>query len=379
MLYSLIFLLPSVATGSLPADLERADVARLIDGAEQPACRDIVFDYEGKLHVPGPIERESLKLGPDGIRSIYTGTFRRRSDGAYAVDVYTLDKRRDRMRHDQVAILGERMESSSIHADEKKAKILVNSQGPLRFAGPGNYRSIWLADWVRKFAESPYMYDFLGYQRLDGVECLVVRFRLALDDSEPRPGQLSHTFWIDLNRGGHVVRHEDRKGDNLAGLTTVRLEKFTPGPGRVVWLPVSGRNESRVGLRSGKMAFLDEPVAYDTYDMIPVTLRFDQGLKDADFSIKAKSGDVVSDELRKAKYQFGQYMVRPKGTTKQPTDVEVKANLDRMLKDKAVLANELKASSPLREGPGWSSYWPWGLAGLAAVGIGVVYYRRRGA
>jgi len=182
-----------------------------------------------------------------------------------------------------------------------------------------------------------------------------------------------------MDRGGNVVRHEHRWGDDLVELTTVRLEKFAPTPGQVAWLPISGRKEGRLALRDNARAFLDEPVSYETYFMIPVTLRFNQGLKDSAFSVKAKSGDVVSDELRKVKYEFGQYMVRPKVTAKLPTDAEVKANLDRMLKDSAVMANELKASSPQRDGPGWLSRWPWAVAGLSVVGVGFLYYRRRGA
>ncbi len=113
--------------------------------------------------------------------------------------------------------------------------------------------------------------------------------------------------------------------------------------------------------------------------MIPVTLRFNQGLKDSAFSVKANPGDAVSDEVRKAKFEYGQYMVRPKAETRLPSDTEVKANLDRMLKDSAVMAKEVKASSPLRDGPGWMSHWPWAFAGLSVAGIGFLYFRRRGA
>lgn len=52
------------------------------------------------------------------------------------------------------------------------------------------------------------------------------------------------------------------------------------GPSWVAWQPISGWEESRLAVRDGTRKFLDEPVYYETYFMIPVTLRFNQGLKD---------------------------------------------------------------------------------------------------
>ena len=369
--------LPLVVSGN-PDDLDRMALVKLIESAQQASCQDVSFDYEGKYIVPGEIERTSQRLGPDGVKLVYTGTFRRRADSATLIDLYCDDKRTNRPRHEQVAIFHGMTEVSSIRADEKKAAISISRQQPMYFAGPGNFRAIWLADWVRQLAESPYLYDFLGMKTLDGVGCLVVRFRLVLDETLPREKQISHTFWIDMNRGGHVVRHEQRTGDDLVILTTVVLKAFNPSPGLDAWLPISGRLESRLALRNGQPKYLDVPVYYETYFLLPLTLRFNQGLKDSAFSVKAKPGDVVSDELRKAKYEFGQYMVRPRVKTKLPTDAEVQANLERMLKDSKVMANELKASSPLRDGPGWMARWPWAVALLAAGGIGFVVYRRRG-
>lgn len=378
MISSIVLTWAALTVGSSAEELDRAALVRLLDGAQQVACEDVTFEYEGKQFVPGKPEQDSQKLGPDGLRLVYSGTFRRRSDGATLIDIYTVDKKTDRAKHAQVALLRGTTEFLARHADQKKGKIAIRKQVPLVFAGPGNYRKIWLADWVRMFAESEYLYDFLGYQDLDGAECLVVRFRLAYDASLPSGNQVSRTFWIDLNRNGQVVRQEYRWGSDLVGLTTVRLGKFSPEPGRAAWLPVSGKDESRLAVRGGERQFLDEPVYYETYSMIPVTLRFNEGLKDSAFSVKASPGDVVSDELRKAKYEFGQYMVRPRKTTRLPSDAEAKAELDRMLRDSAVMADELKASSPLRDGPGWWSLWPWAVAALSAAGIGMIYLRNRG-
>lgn len=358
-------------------ELDRSSLIKLIDGAQQAACRDVSFEYEGKEIVPGPIERDSLKIGPDGIQYVYTGTLRWRSDGAATVDMYTLNKRVDQVLYGQIAILKGITQTSTVAPNTHKANIRIKNQDLIAYAGHGNYRAIWLADYVRMFANSSYLYSFLGYKQVDGKECLVVRFRLVMDDQIPKDKQVSYTFWIDMARGGNVVRVEHRWGNDLVDLTTIRLDRFAIEKGHSVWLPVSGRMESRLANRDGVRKFLDEPVYYLTYDMIPVTIRFNQGLKDSDFTVHASRGDAISDEVRKAKFEYGQYMVRSKTDSKLPTDTEVKAELDRMLRDKTVMANELKASSPLRDGPGLLGNWPWAVAGLAVAVACFLYYKGR--
>ncbi len=128
-----------------------------------------------------------------------------------------------------------------------------------------------------------------------------------------------------------------------------------------------------------KLIFVAEPILSSTYDLLPMTLRFDRGLKDDFFTVKAKTGDAVSDEVRKARYEFGQYMVRPVTLIKRPTDREIKAELERMLQDSSMMANELKASSVLRDGRGMSSYWPWLVAVPAVSAACLLYYRQRRA
>ena len=213
----------------------------------------------------------------------------------------------------------------------------------------------------------------------DESECIVVRFRLMVNDEVPAAKLPSYIFYIDLNRGGHVVRCEYYfPGEKLASATTVRLQRFESQAGKGVWLPVSGRVEDFITVSSDhKTLFASEPVAYSTYELLPLTLQINPGLKDDFFTVKPRVGDVVSDQIRKAQYEFGQYMIRPAPVTRNPTDAEVRAEMDRMLNDSKIMANELKASSPSQEGSRWWSLGPWVIAGSALVGIGLVYYRQR--
>ena len=365
-------LMATITVGVSPSEgMSRQQLVQLMDAAQSANCRDATFDYEGKEFVPGKPDAQGIPLN-------YSGTFKRRADGAIWVDIYSFDNVSGNASRCGVAILNQKTESSMQRADQKNASVEIKEQGILEFAGPGNFRQIWLSDLAKKLAESPYQYQYEGIRSIDDTECIVVRFRLVLDDSTPLNKTVSYIFWIDLNRGGHVLRFEQRFwGENLASLTTVRLARFERGPGFAAWLPVSGRVEVRLTSKNNEPVFLDKPARYETYDLLPVTLQFDQGLKDDAFSVKAKVGDAVSDEVRKARYEFGQYMMRPRPAGKRVTDTEIKAEMDRMLQDSSVMAGELKASSPLRDGPGWLSSWPWMLAVLALLGASFLYYKSR--
>jgi len=354
-------------------EISREQLIQLIDAAQTANHQDVSFDYEGRKAVPS-------KSGPEQVMDVYTGSFIHRSDGAALTDLYHFDQQFKEASHGVVAILDGTTSSSDRRADQKNASISIKKQGPLEYAGPGNYRQIWLADLVKKFALSPYVYEFEGMRQHDGADCIVVRFRLVYTKDEmPKDKTLSEIFWVDLNRGGHVIRHESRvPGNNLSTVTTVQLQRFEPRPGRVVWLPCSGKFEGMIDVsKDFKRIFATKPVWYSTYDLLPLTIRFDRGLKDEVFSIKPRTGDAISDEVRKARYEFGQYMVRPVTVTRNPTDAEVKAELDRMLKDSKVMANELKATAPPLEESGWWTRWPWAVVGASLLGVGFVYYRQR--
>lgn len=376
MLSAILIMAAILANLSATGDIDRQQLVQLIESAQGAGYRDVSFDYEGKWAFPGQAK-------PEQIENIFTGSFTARADGANLIDVYSFKPLYQQSFHDLVAIVNETATSSTRRGDQKSAAIGVNKLSPLRYAGAGNYRQIWLADLVKRFAASPYFYEFEGFRPLDGVECAVVRFRLLYtDDAQtPKAETPSEIFWVDLNRGGHVLRRESRvRGENLAEVATVQLQRFEPRPGRVVWLPASGRVEYRVAASPDfQPIYVTEPVSYLTYDLLLPSLRFDRGLKDEFFTVKPRTGDVVSDQIRKAQYEFGQYMIRPVTVTRQPTDAEVKAELDRMLKDSKVMATELKASSPAQEESGWWSRWPWAIVGLATLGAGLVYYRQRRA
>jgi hypothetical protein len=363
--------------------VDREQLIRLIEGA-RPDIKDFAFEYEGNLAFPS-LSDTSLHHPErlQGVQDIFTGTFARRNDGATLVEIYQFTKGSSEAHHSRIATTGQSRETSSRASAAEKANITIGPNAPETLPGTGNYARLFLSDVLLGMLRAGWDYHYEGTRDLNGKPCLVVRIRETDDPKAPDDVTLTNRFWIDLERGGHVVRHEQWiGGKRLQATLNIRLDEFCAPSGKRVWLPVFGQFESYVtsnpNVRNSPIVYTNDPVVSETYDLLEYTLRLERGLKDGDFSVKAKPGDVVSDQLRKARYEFGQYLVRGEAERKKRrvADSEIQQNLDRMLDDSEMLARELKASSPLRGGPGWSHWLPWGIAALASVSLVVLLVRR---
>ncbi|MGO9464970.1 MAG: hypothetical protein ACLQIB_08020 [Isosphaeraceae bacterium] len=380
----LILLLSSVLSataGQDAAQLDREQLVRLIE-ASRSDILDFAFEYEGSYAFPREQERESQGLGPDGIQLSYSGTYARRKDGAALAETYTFNHLTKVASHSVITTINGRTESSAQSGKQTKAKVAIRRAAPADFDLTGNYGHILCTDSVLGMARSQLVYEYGGIRDLDSRKCVVVRFWHTEDPAAPKGKLISDVFWIDLERGGNVLRYEQRWGKDLAKVNTgIRLELFRAPSGRTVWLPVCGQSEGHLSVDKSnlrKRIFTTEPVYIARYDLIPVSLRLEQGLKDDRFSVKAKSGDVVTDELRRARYEFGQYLIRgQEKKAKATTDSEIKAGLDRMLSDSDVLARELTASSVERSGTPWASWIPWVVAGICSAALILTLLRHR--
>jgi hypothetical protein len=190
---------------------------------------------------------------------------------------------------------------------------------------------------------------------------------------------ISDTYWIDIERGGHVLKHEYRWGDELARQTVdVRLKAFSLPDGQSVWLVVHGQQQGHVGRENGQRIISELPIYIESYELLSASVRFNQNLGDAYFTIQPKPGDFVSDQVKGAAYEYGQYLIRASAdANKRVTNAEVQMNLEAMLKDSEVLAGELKATSVAQRGSGWMYYVPWLLAIGSGCALIVIVLRRK--
>jgi hypothetical protein len=273
----------------------------------------------------------------------------------------------------------------SRQAGQDQAFITKSAESTPLFAGDSHFAKIDLRETLLAFARSDVPFSFDGVEDLAGRRCTAISFWYASGPDLAQRGNLSEKFWIDFERGGLVLRHERRDGSNLMELTMVtKVHKYDAPSGKSLWLPTAGQAEGYMTINPNEggspRVYTPEPICVVDYALINGTMRLEQGLEDEHFSVNAAPGDIISDEFKKARYEYGQYLVRSKEEKSTPvTDNEIQANLERMLSDADLLSKELKATSPARSGPDWSTYAPWTASALALTGLAVVNIRRRAA
>lgn len=362
--------------------MDRDQFVRLMDGTDTDV-QDWALEYEGAQRFIRAQESQGLGLDPTGLSESFSGTYSRRGDGSIRSEIYSMSHATGIAAHGLRVTSDSRMVTSTQISGRQEATVTVEDHSPARYWYTGSLGRLLLRDLLMERLRTANDFEYHGVHRIDDRDCPKVSFRERGIPPSPEAHPVEDFFWVDLERGGNVLRHEQRWGKDLATATVgVRLQEFQANSGRRIWLPVYGRVESHVAFdpTERRTYFPDEPIYVETYDVLEDSVRLEQGLKDEYFSIKAKPGDLVTDQVKKAQYEFGQYLVRSEAERARPvSDAEVRANLDRMLQDADVLARELKASSPTREGPSWTTYAPWAVSGLALAGLAVVYLRRRAA
>ncbi len=361
--------------------IDREQLVRLMQSAGSQ-IQDFSLEYEGDYKLMRPQERNSQKLGADGIRSTFSGRYSRRSDGAAKAEWYTFEHASKKAVHTIVVELKQQTEVHHDDSESRNVRITRKTASPADFQKTYSYAKLFLRDMVLELAQSSVFYEFEGMHQLDGRECARVRFRRGSNSGGSNNSGVSDVFWIDLERGGQVLQHEYRWGNDLVEITRgIKLEWHQAASGRGIWLPVTGKCEGHLAIdlkNPERPSFPSEPVYVQSFEFLPSSLRLEQGLTDDYFTAKARPGDIVSDDLKKAQYEHGQYMVRARNdNAARVADTEIQNNLDKMLSDSDMLARELKASSPARNGPGWIDILPWGVAVLAALTlIGYLVHRR---
>lgn len=373
-----ILLAPPPTSVAGDNEINREALVQLIEAAwANRGYTDASFEYEGKAVYP----RSGGRDRPEIPAFAYNGTYSMRSDGATRANIYFFDFIDQAAENYVVARLGAQTTVWSKRAEAREASITISEARPTDFQRIGSFGQIMLSDEVVELAQSTLPYQFMGFEMFDGARCAVARFYRSKGSIDKR-NAISDTFWIDLERGGHVLRHEHRLGENLARiLTGIRLEAHEASPGRSVWMPVFGQEEGHIGQDERDPSVRTYPkdaVYLEAYELVTATLRFDRGLSDEYFTVKPHRGDLVSDRLKEAEYEYGQYVIRSRQPAEPPpSDAEIEAGLEAMLKDSDFLARELKATSVARLGPTWADWAPWLVVGCAAAALAVILFRRR--
>ncbi len=355
MPYVLLLVLGQVSAGE--ADRTEADrLISLIKGLHSP-IEDVSFTFEGALWYVGPKQPEKSKMHArdDGLITRHQGTYSYRNDGATRLDLYRRGFEIDHlMVRSRKTLLNGRYEQLEIAPDMSRSR---QPRNPLSWPGNGSsldttespHRILYLWFFHLVPTHDPLQVKVLGTEMVDGHRCTKLFFDLD-PDSGPK-SFLNMFLWVDLQRGGHVLKFDRYQKSNLAmQLTDVELQEFHSHDKTPIWLPIRGTvNTFRFGEK-----YYPEPTFRETYDVMPDSVRLNMGLKDHLFSAAYDQDATTSTGIDQEKKEFRERANRPRpgpGTDRE----SVRKDLDRRLEEADKQAAMIEASSSLRDSGRWSA------------------------
>jgi hypothetical protein len=177
-------------------------------------------------------------------------------------------------------------------------------------------------------------------------------------------------FWIDMARGGHVVRWESfAPGGDLIGLATIQLSQYRLGDSSV-WMPSSGVIETHSGFKDGKPFYPKEPTSVEKIYVVRGTMEFNKKPNKDVFTIKYKPGTPISDNFRKLEYEFGQQK-----SERGPTKAEAEKELEARIREAEEQKDELVV--PQTDSVGGTDWLLVGFVGVVLASTAFLWVERR--
>ena len=164
---------------------------------------------------------------------------------------------------------------------------------------------------LRRWRGLGYSFDGQGYkcegwEEIDGNP--VLRFSIDNAPKSPNARHVVFHYWIDLKRGGHVLRVEMRMGPDLWWrLDGVQLARVKLGAAKEIWFPVRAEFDSFLFNRK----VLQSPVFHESYRVVQGTLVFNRGLPDERFSIEWKGHQAETPASRRRSKSTSQHRSWP--------------------------------------------------------------------
>ena len=346
--------------------------SRLVKGLLSDV-RDYELVCEGhiRLLIDAENQQEQAKFN-----KTFRTRFAYRSDGWIAADTYErptegvgpLRRRRSILR-------GSRLESQDIHPDGRTpTDFVVLGKGSLGSqsvdGSPLRYIASWR--WVNDFAPGADCIVLKGYESVDGHRCAVAEVDLTPKVAVGR--KTIETSWIDLERGGNVLKLEHvRRGRLAFRLGGVQLSRVETPDGNSVWFPISGVFETFLK----GLDYVDSPVFREEYALVQGTLRINQGLPDSRFSLKWTGSNPETVGFKEAEDEFA----KAEASAPRPIRTDPVA-AQKILETRVVEAErqdrQLKASTPDSRIFNATTFVQVALAmlGIAAIVVAVVLKRR---
>ena len=264
-----------------------------IIAASNELIHDVAFMYEGETKYVGPLNL-LRKNTPEKIGSTFQGTYIYRNDGSVLLDSYQrlLDPTSP-LGHCTETLFNSRMERKQwSHRQDGTLIRPVSSAGDVgSLSGPRSPQHFYFLPYLaslKTFDDSSL--KVIGWEPIDDHKCLrIEHYPIGRDNPDPRFSPITN-YWIDIDRGGHVLKATYTRNGRIAGMTDkIELIQVDNRQGSKVWLPVSGTTSSYVW----NGTYESSPVHTEHQYVISDTLLLDQGWPDTVFTSDVKSPELL--------------------------------------------------------------------------------------
>jgi hypothetical protein len=215
------------------------------------------------------------------------------------------------------------------------------------------------------FQDKNYETKFGGIEAVGGHSCYKIEIHSTPEVIKKFGGKnsLIVVYWLDLERGAHALKI-DLYFNRIAvhsRVVDVVLRQFRFAE-REIWLPVEGKLEM----------FDDDGVLSWTeyYQVLQNSVRLTQLPSDR-FKANFKPGTIITDQLRQARFEFGQDLRQP-ATSRAEAGERLLEHLSNADAQKTVL----DASRVANEGVEWSYILAATLTLASVIGLSVLLLRR---
>lgn len=365
--FALLGLIAPTSPGQSASD---GELLQAIDALQAP-LQDFYCEYEGER-----IE-DKQSLGNDsGVSHRFAGIFRYKAKDSYINDIFddTLPTRRNPERSLGARVIlsnGTETQPGFSRTKRTSSKPFTRHATSSDFLETGSCGRIFLVRSLRELLkyDKKLLVDE-GTEEVDGVSCRRFAFVMGQKPYSIETG-LVERFWIDMGRGGHVLKQERWSRGQLRSTTSeIVLEGFEI-QGKTVWVPISG---------TARILHDDEVSGEEHYRVLKETIRINQGIRDTQFSTWSAMGTPISDHLRRVVSEYRQEQRQKPPPPSKPT-ADPQTRLQEALRKAESSGVKVVAGSWSREGSTpWIFWGPFSVF-LAGSSAAIVLYliRSRGS
>lgn len=326
-------LLAVAAPSEIDAGIDRAQLSRLLH-ATSAAMRDVEWIYEGSTRVM------KSKRGPDAIdfEDDFQGVFAYRNDRSVHLDVYIeSDSPKRPFQREIFALRGAEL-AQRLRTPDHSNPVATGDRSGVGGLGSLNRprsptRSFLLPHLLEYVDDPSWSVEPSGWEVIDGHRCLKI---LVTQGSRKH----ANHYWIDLERGGMPLRHEDFTDKGIRGRDfAIELARVSDKRGAQFWIPVRGKTHSFVTAQGVDR----DPIFEEIYSVLEGTVRINQDLPDSRFTLDSESS-LIAPDLAKQKSRYETALNAPKPRSQTPQE-----HIETLLAKADAQSKGLEASAPSRE------------------------------